>query len=283
MNHEHSIDIDYPINFQYDENQYIPLETIPETVHLKISGTGWQLLSQILNIRTKPIRYRLENPTSSEGYLLNTDMKEEIGSAFNGLEVRQILTDTLHLSFDKILQNYPLKITVDSLAIPLEEGIRIVSDIQIEPTEIKISGAEKRIKSLQQPYPIEISLDKIKKNYNQNVEVYIDEEGITIQEGKTVKVNFSVANYSERIHNAPIITTNFPQNVQPIEERIKVKYAFKAIELTRIRLADFRIIADFNTFNKSDSTVQLKLLKKPELIEESDISFPPLMKVRYGN
>jgi hypothetical protein len=46
--------VDYPIQWEFDRENFMPVKPLPESVQIQISGNGWDLLRKYFNLNEPP-------------------------------------------------------------------------------------------------------------------------------------------------------------------------------------------------------------------------------------
>ncbi|GAB4397779.1 MAG: hypothetical protein OHK0053_14950 [Microscillaceae bacterium] len=286
LNQERIETVRYPLELLYDSDRFIALEPPPDNVYLKLRGTGWQILWKMLRIQTAPIRILVRGYSQSRPYLTLTHYRREIENQVIGLKVEYVLNETLSLKLDrKVKRRFFIK--VNPFKIRLAPKHRLVSEINIFPRQITLVGPESYLRSLRNPYELSLPDMVHRQDYEAQVTLHLPFENSNLihQEQSSIDVSFKVAEFVERTARLVIKKENFPSQGHftiPREERqTEIKYAVPKSALGRIRLKEFVLTADFNTFNPLDSTVALFIRKKPQSVRSDDITFKKRIKLVY--
>lgn len=278
MSQKHNMDTYYPIQFEYDTDKYVSLKPFPKTLKVRIKATGWQLLAKSLGIGDKTIQYKIIRPIDRGGYLLGSQILTEVKNSLGDIEIEEVQTDTVGLRFDRLITK-EIKVKVDSQNISLAKDIRVNGEIRLYPQKILVKGPARKLQKLPQPYPLALPFKNIEQSIAEDFTPKIKESDIKVLAGQKLGVEFNIIQFQQRSLETPIIKINFPKNISLDESRVKIRYAFKAIDIGRIRLADFKVIANYDTFDPKDSSVKLQLIGKPYFIKVDDIKFPEKTKV----
>ncbi len=280
--------ISYPIEFIYDRKQYVEVKPLPSTIRLAVKGTGWQVLRKILRIRVKPIQYVLENPAQPvKRYILASQLRRNVSALLKEVRLEDILNDTIPIVMDKKISRL-LEIELDSINIPLAKGYRINNPITINPKKITFTGPEKMVMALPSPFYLGVEGLVIDNNFEKMIRVNIptDTHQLIQKNAQEVLVKFGVEAFLQKKHTTIVEVKNFPNKskffLKNEHRLLEINYSFAKEDIGKIRLQDFKITADFETFNPRDSSVALTLTAKPELIAEKDIKFKRRIKLDYA-
>lgn len=287
LNHPQSEIIEYPIDVIYDTDKYIALEEKPEFISLRVHGTGWEILWKTISLDAEPIKiYTPSIVTKERPYLLTNNYLSDINSQTVGIKIKNILSDTIPIKLDrKIKRRYFLKI--DPFDINLKTNHRIAGDIEVSPKQITLVGPESYLERLPNPYPIFIPQRNISEDFEKEVALSFKVQNPKLIESnhEKIKIKFKVDEYLYKTNSLVVQLANFPEEsdftLHKNHRRVDVRYAFRSRDIGKIRLSDFLVVADFNTFNPKDSTVSLVLKRKPDFIYKNDINFKPKVKLDY--
>ena len=160
LNKEQSIEVSYPVGFNYNDSLFIPTTPLPEEIRILIKGTGWQVFSKYFGFGGNPIRYDIDNLLRSyvdyarggATFILPASSQNQarLRKTLEGVELQAVISDTLHLRFDRrIRRTLPLSIYHESA---LAENYQIDGEVKINPKFVVFDGPEKMVKSLADPF-----------------------------------------------------------------------------------------------------------------------------------
>jgi YbbR domain-containing protein len=285
---ERTEQISYPIEFEYDREQYIALKPFPDRLNINIKGSGWQILRKIFRVRIKPVRYVI-NPDLhiSQPYLLAGQLRRDLLKVLQNVRLEEILTDTLKISIDRKFRRV-LTIKIDSQRVDLATNYRITSPISITPNLIAFTGPESFIKSLPNPLYLRLPSDKISQYFQQEVKIDVPKypDNLITKDEEFIEVKFEVAPYATQRMEVQVERYNFPEKsrfyIDKNQRKISITYSCKRDMASSVKPDQFKFVADFKTFSDGDSTVAVKLHYKPKDIKAEDIIFPPRIKISYA-
>lgn len=287
LNHLQHETINYPIEVVYDTKKYIALEPNLRYIMLRVKGTGWQILWKTLSLKSEPIKiYTPSVISSNNSYLLTNRYEVDIKRQLSGLEVENIITDTIPIRLDKkIKRRYFLNI--NPFDINLKTNYRIVSEIEVTPKQVLLEGPESYLERIPNPFPVIIPQRNINNDFEKDVKLYfpIQNPDLISSNVKDVKIEFKVEEYLYKTTSLVVRLIHFPEKsgltLNRNHRRVDITYAFRSKDIGKIRLSDFLLVADFKTFNIQDSTVVLFLKRRPDFISKDDISFKSKVKLDY--
>lgn len=188
----YSLRLDYPIHFIYNESLYVPVQPLPQTVSVNVSGDGWNLLRKSwLTFAERPVEYSIPNPLRTNAVSSNS-LTAQIAEHFPDVKVNYVVSDTFDLDFErKITRIIPIR--VDSLAIDLRAGFVISSLINLSPSLISIEGPASLLAQYPDTILVPIPTRKIQNNYDETLPLGLSNLRLVQVSHSSVLVSFEVA------------------------------------------------------------------------------------------
>ena len=111
--------VDYPIQWEFDEENYVAVKTLPKSVQIQITGNGWDLLRKYFNISSTAYSIQLNSP-AEKNFLLPTDLKRSLGEFITPTLLENVLGDTLFYQIDLFILSSNISIDLTSYGKILE-------------------------------------------------------------------------------------------------------------------------------------------------------------------
>ncbi len=280
LNKDYSTRITYPVQFEYDDSIYIPINPLPQKVRLNVSGYGWNLLKKTLQLNSQNITYRINNPLRTN-YITGTSLMVPITEQVRDIKVNYVVEDTIFFNFDRVATRQ-VALTIDSSALNLANGYRIVSPITISPKIVNFKGPSSLLQALPDAILLNISSKGIDENVNENIAINYVQNPLIQSDVSIAQVNFAVAPFVKETQLISIAKLDFPKKDSIVlgDYTLEVSYWLRKDEANKVRPEDFRLVADFKTFNKSDSTVKIFLEQKPAFVSDIRVN-KAIIKLHY--
>jgi hypothetical protein len=274
--------VDYPVQWEYDQKNYIPVKPLPKSIQIQISGNGWDLLRKYFNISGTAYPILLQSPAEKK-YLLSADLKRSLGEFITPTQLENVLGDTIHYQIDRIVTK-TLRPVLDSLSYSFDKNIALEGEVNFIPDQLEITGPSSVLEAFEGNYPVALNASKINSNFTGKVPLTVDDalaQLIQIKQ-KEIQVSFSVRSYLEGNKRLKIKKINFPSNVKlPNEELIPVlSYLIEESDLPQLKNLQFEAVLDYRKRNRTDSTLQIEVSPNPRFLKEVRIS-PPQIKLKY--
>ena len=274
--------VDYPVQWEYDQKNYIPVKPLPESIQIQISGNGWDLLRKYFNISGTAYPILLQSPAEKK-YLLSADLKRSLGEFITPTQLENVLGDTIHYQIDRIVTK-TLRPVLDSLSYSFDKNISLEGKVNFIPDQLEITGPSSVLEALEGNYPVALNASKINADFSGKVKLTVDESLTQLVQlkQKEIQVSFSVLSYLEGNKRLKIKKVNFPSNVKlPNEELIPVlSYLIEEGDLPQLKDLQFEAVLDYRKRNRTDSTLQIEVNPNPKFLKEVKIS-PPQIKLKY--
>ena len=274
--------VDYPIQWEYDQKNYVPVKPLPKSIQIQISGNGWDLLRKYFKISTNAYPILVNSP-AEKNYLLTADLKRGLGEFITPTLLQNVLGDTIHYQIDQIVTK-TLTPALDSAGYSLAKNSLLEGKVTFNPDKLEVTGPSSILESYQGKFPVVLNAKKIDKNFSGKVPLEIEEDLATLVQLKQteIQVNFSIVTYLEGNKRLKIKKLNFPTNVTLANEELipVLSYLIQEADLTKLKDLEFEAILDYRSRNRADSTLQIQVSPNPNFLKEVKIT-PPQLKLRY--
>jgi hypothetical protein len=274
--------VDYPIEFVFDKEKFVPIEMLPKTIQLEIKGNGWDLLRKYFGLNTTSFPVKLEKP-SEKGYFLSSDLKRSLGDFLTPTQLLSVLDDSIKYQIDEIIV-LKIKPTLDSTSFTMAKNHRIGSKISFSPDKLTIKGPESVLHSMKEGFPLSLDESKINSTIQKKVEITIPNQFgdlISIKE-EAVIVEFEVVTLLEGNKRLKLKKLNFPKSVTlpDGDTSFMVYYLVDEKKAPELKDMEFEAILDYTKRDREDSTLYVQVNPLPKYLEQIRIE-PPLVKLKY--
>ena len=274
--------VDYPVQWEYDQKNYIPVKSLPNSIQIEISGNGWDLLRKYFNISGTPYLIQLNSPAEKK-YLLSADLKRSLGEFITPTQLQNVLGDTIHYQIDRIVTK-TLRPVLDTLGFSLDKNIALDGKVNFIPDQLEITGPSSVLEAFDGKYPVALNASKINSNFSGKVPLTVEESlsKLVQLKQKEIQVSFSVLTYLEGNKRLKIKKLNFPNTVSLSNEELVpvLTYLIEEANLPKLKDLEFEAILDYRKRNRADSTLQIEINPNPNFLKEVRIS-PPQIKLKY--
>ena len=264
LNKRYTTNINLPLVFDYDQENYVAVRPLPEAVRFNVTGVGWNLFRRSAGLQVPPLVVPLPQPA---------EIKKIVGSTIPGLVANQpegfdinfVLTDTLHVAIEPKASKW-IKLSIETPALLFRRGYGRVSDVEISPDSVFIEGPVRLIQSLPDVVDLKLSDRNIDGDFSEDVEVkFLNDELIT-RNPPTVFVGFSVDNYIEIRDSVKLQLVNPPRNSVPVIGGKKLACTFAIPEYTQETFSpdSVKAVVDLTNITRGERKVLPNIVGLPE-------------------
>ena len=261
LNKEHTSTIRYPLEFLYDSETYIEVESLPEYVQINVNGVGWNLLKNSLGIKVSPLQIPVEDPVDTRRIAGNA-LPGLISEQLSDFQLNYVLTDTLRIHLDQRI-NKTIYLKVDTSQIALAPNVGIRSGVRITPDSVRLEGASSSLSTLGDTLTIVLEEETIDSDFNEIVGIDLP-PAVSALNTNSVRIEFEIVEFEERSVRIPINLINAPtDSLQISPNETTVRYRIAADE-ENVNPAAFRVIADYEAMDPQDSLIIISLTAFPD-------------------
>ena len=282
LNKEYDASVKYPVEWSFDEEGYIVIDELPDDIQMNVSGIGWNLLRANSGIGLTPLVLNLSDPSAIKS-LPGTYFANQVAEELDQLQLNYIIEDSLLFNIEhREIQSFP--IYIDSLHIDLEEGYRITSPIEYDVELIEIEGPKNVLEAMPKDtfwvFVIETNIDG---RFSNEVPFQLEYPDLMEAKPQTIKVSFEVSKFINQEIELPIAYTHIEslKNIFFKDSLITVHYLVQEELKDSVSLENMIVEADFNSINKTDSTLTLTLKSNSKIVLDPYFNFPQV-KVYYN-
>ena len=281
LNKEYTTRLIYPLRFNFDRENVVLMQPLPESIKVDVSGGGWNLLRRtFILFNPTPLIIELDNPTLIRFYSRST-LLPVVRDQLSELQVNYLMTDTLYFHIEEKLSK-KVALKIDSASIQMRDDYRITSVVNASLDSVVFTGPKSFIDTLQSPFIVSIAENSIDDDFDENIEIPLADEDLIVAAPEEVQVDFGVERFDRLSVAVPIDRLNFPEDssVLPTIDQIDVNFTVRRSQVKDYEASDFGITVDFNLLDEKDSSIFPIMIYSPEEAIEIDM-VPDTVKVIY--
>lgn len=277
---DYTTQIEYPVEFIFDEGRFMSVTDLPEKVQIEVTGGGWDLMTRSFGFGMEAVQINLSDPSSSK-YQLTSTLRGDLSTNLIDINLNFILTDTLFYNIQKRIKRR-IPIVFDSISIILEQGFEISSSIQINPKFIEFEGPENFVNEVPSPFIIYPDDNTIDEDVNDKFEIPSLSSPLISTDFSEIRAIFSVTEFFDFDQEIDILFINNSDSLITIEPSSVKAYYKKSEEASALDSdsLEIEIVADFNTVNPADSTISIQIINQSIQIKNLRLETDKV-KVRY--
>ena len=274
LNKQHTTTMNYPLQFLYDEQKYVEVETLPAEVVINVSGIGWNLLKNSMGIKITPLQIPLVNPQDQKKIAASA-LPSYISEQLSDFQLNYVLTDTLRINLDRRAEKY-VHLSVDTSALVLGEMFMLGSPVTITPDSVLIRGPLQLVDNVSDTLLLNLGEEPITQTIEKKVQIQLEARNISVQL-RQARVTLPVVELVTNSRIVPVTITGTDDTTyttKPAE--LRVFYLVPSGREEGVMADDFKVEADLGSLD-DDSTLLPSVVLWPEYVIKSK---PDSIRVR---
>lgn len=247
LNKTYTTNISFPLAFDYDNENFIPVEGLPQNVWLNVTGNGWELFKRSSGVKTNPLEIPLDNPGDLKK-IVGSGLKFSFTNQLDGMEVNHVLSDTIYLDLEPKIGRW-LKLAVDSIQYNIKSGYDLTSEVAVLPDSAYAEGPKRIVDKIREPVMLSIPQRNIDEHYVETIAVELPFEDVTIQP-RSVSVMFNVEEMVRVEDSIALRIVNIPPSVSEIMNSGKLPVVLSIPEsfMKGLKLDSVSAVLDLSDF-----------------------------------
>lgn len=277
----YSYRIKHPIEFVYDSDSLVAVETLPESVEIDVSGVGWDLFKETFWFGSDPVIFELDNPAAIR-YLTRPTILPILTEQLSAYRINFLFTDTLFINIDR-KSSKRVSLRVDSTKISLDDDYRIISPIRLVPDTAVIYGPTSFLDTLASLYAVTLEANEIDKEFDRFVKLGLPDGWDIYSDPPTVNVQFEVDVFNRLEMLTKVELLNFPEDSSAyvLDPSVRVKFIIQESLQEEFFPSDFKVVVDYSMINYADSTAPAMVVFFPENVIEVEV-LPDSVRILYA-
>lgn len=264
LNKNYSTNISFPVAFDYDEERYIPVKTLPSTVRMNVSGSGWDLFRRSLGFKVPPLVVPLEKPADMRK-IVGTTLPAIFAGQLERLKINFVITDTVRIHIEEKLRKR-FSVTIDSVQQYIHPDFGLTEQPKVTPDSIWIEGPKDIINSLPTTLALALRQENIRKDFNEEVELDIKQNARVMQEPEKIKVSLNIEKFEQVNKRIKLDIINIPSRLKQggVNKEISCTYRLP-VSTAKIFTGDsLRAIIDLRNRSKGNYKLAPQIIGLPE-------------------
>ncbi len=212
LNKTYTTILSFPVEFQYDQDNFVPVTDLPKEVKMNVTGMGWALLRRSAGVKVPSLLFPLEHPSEVKK-IVGSTLPILFSNQISDLQINFVVTDTLWIDIEPNDGRW-LSLTTGDFKNNLRKEYGVSSSIVIVPDSIFVQGPRRVVEELVEPYPVPVTKQDIDEDFGMTIEVPFANERLVIDPPQ-VQVSFKVEEFITHRDSAKAEVINIPSGVRP--------------------------------------------------------------------
>lgn len=211
LNKSYSTNINFPLEFEYDRENYIAVSPLPSQIRINVTGMGWDLFRRSVGLKVPPLVIPLEKPAEVRKIVAVPAL---FAPQLERFDINFVLSDTLRVTIEPVEERW-ITLRLDAKALNLQQNHVRTSEPVLSPDSIHVAGPAPLVKSFIEPVYLKLADNNIDEDYNEDVEVELLHNDLIERNPPTVNVSFQVDRLIEIQDSIPLRIINYPEEANP--------------------------------------------------------------------
>jgi hypothetical protein len=212
LNKTYTTTLTFPLEWQYNTDNFIPVEPLPQTVKINVTGIGWSILRHNFGVKSPALVIPLERPNEVKK-IVGSTLPAWLTPQLNDLQIKYVVNDTLFVSIEPIQGKF-VKLIIDPKQLNFRSGYGISSTASIVPDCVFVQGPASWIASIKNKYVVTTNNKKIDENVESVWPIQWPHESVTSEPAR-VQVSFQVQKLVLVKDSVKLSLVNVPKGKKP--------------------------------------------------------------------
>jgi len=246
-----------------DLPKYIILDSSMKRVDVKLKASGLKLWGHNLSSKIIKLNFRDFKKDTSSLILSSTSLKNKIANDFK-FDDESVSLNEERIKFSYRNKSTKMVVISPNITVDYKAGYNSLSDLQISPDSILISGPITKLNKINKVNTSEMILKDVRDTIDAEINLEKPLNGIDISKQK-VNYFLPVQKFSENTLMVDIKTINVPDslNLTTYPDTAKVSFLISLKSFDKVSALDFEIICDYNKRFQADEIMIPQLKKFP--------------------
>ena len=263
LNKTYTTNISFPLAFDYDNENFIPVGALPGNVRMNVTGNGWELFKRSTGVKQDPLEIPLERPGDVKK-IVGSGLKFSFTNQLDGLEINHVLSDTIYIDLEPKVERW-VKLTVDSIEYNIKQGYGLTSEVAIMPDSALLEGPKRLVEKIKEPVLLNIPQRNIDEYYIENIPVELPFGEVIQVEPSTISVMFNVEKMIAVRDSISLAVENIPPSVSEVMNTGKIPVALFIPEsfMQIFQLDSVRAVLDLEGFKGGTARILPRIVGLP--------------------
>jgi hypothetical protein len=168
FNKNYSTNITFPLQFEFDQSDFVEVAPLPSKIQINVTGNGWELFRKYMGIGIPRLTVPIDRPAEVKK-MVSSSLVPILSGQLGSLQINYLLIDTLRLQFDERYSR-TFRLQLDESSITYRTGKGRISPVRINPDTVVMTGA----RSILQQWPDTLLLPMPVSNLSESMEEEVE-------------------------------------------------------------------------------------------------------------
>lgn len=252
LNENYTTNLSFPLKFDYNPEEYIPVEPLPDQLSVNVTGMGWDLFKWSAGLQVSPLVIPLERPSSVKK-IVGSTLPALFSEQLEDLRINFVVNDTVYVNIEPKGKRW-MSVVIDSVQQFVRSGYGITSPVIFSPDSVLVEGPEASVARLKEPVRLELDQRNIDDDYDEEIEVSLAAEDHFTVTPPAVNISFSVEEFVVVRDSVKLVLVNVPEAAQPDLqfEKLPLTLSVARSRASEVPWDSIRAVVDLRGFERGN-------------------------------
>lgn len=225
LNKNYSTNINFALAFEYDQDRFIPMTSLPSTVRMNVTGSGWDLFRRSLGFKVPPLVIPLERP-AEVSKIVGTTLPAIFAGQLERLTINFIITDTVRIQLEEKTRK-KFNVKIDSVQQYIDSDFGLVNEPRVNPDTVWLEGPHSVISELPETLILSLPQTDIRRNFNEDIELQLEQRNLITRDPQKINVSFDVEKFVQVEKRIRLTIINIPSRLKQNSVRKEVSCTYR--------------------------------------------------------
>jgi YbbR domain-containing protein len=255
FNENYTTNINFPLKFDFDTKNYIPVDPLPDQLLVNVTGAGWDLFRRSAGLRVPPLIIPLDRPSGVKK-IVGSTLPALFSGQLQGLQINFVVNDTVYLNIEPRGRRW-LTLSIDSVEKYIREDYGIIGKCSITPDSVLVEGPISMVTTLPEPYNINLDDRNIDEDFDDEIDVALPHGHLIRCNPSRVNVRFDVEEFVQVTDSVRLRLIHLPSSARPEMQisMLPLTIRIQRSEQSKVLWDSVRAVVDLGGFKKGNIKV----------------------------
>lgn len=267
LNKNYSTNLTFPVEFDYDQDHFVPVQPMPASVRMNVTGSGWDLFRRSLGFKVPPLVVPLEKPAEIRK-IVGATLPATFAGQLDRLKINFVITDTVRIHIEERARK-KIRVRLDSAGQFLDPEFGLVEEPKLSPDSVWVEGPRQSIAELPSTVQLTLPQKNLRKDFRDEVELNFGNRDLINAQPGNISVSLNIEKFEEVSRRVKLVIVNVPPRLKQGTVTKEISCAFRLPE-SRVRtFADdsLRAVIDLKDTAKGEHKLVPKIAGLPAVAQ----------------
>lgn len=267
LNKNYSTNLSFPVEFDYDQDHYVPVKPLPATVRMNVTGSGWDLFRRSLGFKVPPLVVPLEKPADIRR-IVGTTLPATFAGQLERLKINFVITDTIRVHIEEKARR-KLSIRLDSAQQFIDPRYGLTDEPKLTPDTVWVEGPKQLIATLPQVWQLVLPQRNLHKDFKEEIELNFENRNLLHAQPRIVNVSLSIEQFEEVNKRIRLDIVNVPSKLKQgtLVREVACSFRLPASLMRTFSADSLRAVIDLSGTSRGEHRLVPKIAGLPAVAQ----------------